>query len=322
MTSHQSDFTCRVAEESDFPGIVELFRRNGFGPRQLDWIKWKYLRSPDGPVRLHIATTPDEKVIAIIARLPRRFTSAQTGPFLIFQVIDMLVDEKVRGKGVYSRLAESNRSRDYLTFGFPNEFSERTMKEEVDTVLPIEIWQFPVSVGRVIAGKAYGFLFSLADALSRLYTFLWLGRSPKSLEMKPINRFERDFELDPRLLHGVRSADYLNWRFIDNPNPEWSAFEFFDRERSIGYCVYAEVRGVAKIFDLVVSQNYRKCLRALVNHCFNSRITHIEFEGVGLELGKYGFLRRRSGRKLVLSDTWGGLKVPQGHWFVTLADKD
>ncbi len=321
--SHQTDFTFRVAEESDFPGIVELFQRNAFGPQQLDWVKWKYLRNPDGPARLYLAISPDDKVVAINAHLPRRVTSAQTGPFLIFQDIDMLVDEKLRGKGVYSRLSKFVRPRrDYLMFGFPNEFSERTIKKQTDTILTVEAWQFPASVGRVIEGKPYGFLGPLADAFSRLYALLWLGRRPKSLHMKPIKRFERDYELDSQLLHGVRSADYLNWRFIDNPMSKWSAFEFLDGEESIGYCVYTEAGGVAMIFDFVVTRNHRECLRLFVEHCFDLGITRLDFKGVGLDLGRFGFLCRRSRRKLVLTDTWGDLKVPRGHWVITLADKD
>ena len=320
MQDRQNDLNFRIAEESDFPAILDLFRRNDFGPQGLDWLKWKYLKSPDGPARLYIAVLPDGTVVGIIVHLPRRVTGARTGPLLIFQNVDMLVDERMRGKRVYSRLGKLvRRERDYLMYGFPNEFSEWTITDKVDTVLSMEIWKFPVSLGRAIAGRPYGFLRPLVDMLSRLYAFLRLGRPPKHLRMRPMERFDRDFELDSTSFHGVRSADYLNWRFVDNPASGWSVFGFFVGEECIGYCVYAKGSGVARIFDFVADRDQRKCLRLLVDHCFDLGISHLDFEGVGLELRKYGFLRRRSDAKLTLTDTWGDLKIPRGTWLFTLS---
>jgi hypothetical protein len=159
-------------------------------------------------------------------------------------------------------------------------------------------------------------LAPLADVLSRLYTFLWLGKHPKNIQMRPITRFERDHELDPHFIHGVRSAEYLNWRFIDNPLKSFLCHEFVENGLSLGYCVHEVCDSIAVILDLALTRRSRSCLRVLIDHCRHKGIHQVAFTSVGFRMRKYGFMKRGSASIFDTIDT------PQGDWLITQADKD
>ncbi len=158
----------------------------------------------------------------------------------------------------------------------------------------------------------------LVDAVSRLYAWYWLGKPPADLTMRPVTRFDHDFEVDTPLIHGVRSAEYLNWRFIDNPMYDYAAHKFLENDKSIGYCVYTVVRSKAEIYDFVVKQRKRGCLRLLIEHFRSKGIIHMRFRGIGLHLRKYGFIRRRD----TLNQCRATMDAPRGPWMLTLADRD
>jgi hypothetical protein len=241
----------------------------------------------------------------------------------MLQNVDMIVAPQLRRRGVYSRLSQlaGSRRKD-LMFGIPNENSRSEAKGEMDVILPLDVWKFPVQISMLIEKKPYRFIAPIADALSRIYAFLWHGQRPDDLIMRQIERFERDFDVDPEIIHGVRSADYLNWRFFDNPLGTYSVFEFFENEQNIGYCIYETVDSKAVILDFVTDSRQRGCLRLLVEHCREMGISHLSFGGIGLKLGRFGFIRRGTPATCVLSNTRYGLRVPQGDWLITLADKD
>jgi len=321
-TKH-SDYIFRRAQETDFPGIVQFFKRHDFGPTDLEWLKWKYMHNPDGPALVYVAEDSGGAIVCTIVHLSRLFTSSTTGTFLMRQNIDMLVDAKLRGQRIYSRLGKLVKSRrDYMMIGFPNEFSARTIKEESDTVIPLEIWRFPVSMGQSLVKKSRGIAVEFINLLCRLYALCWLGRRPNNVQMKPVERFSRNFDLPPNLIGGVRSAAYLNWRFIDNPEHKYSAYEFLEGQECVGYCVFEIADSTAEILDFIVKRRRRACLKLLVEHCRAKGIGHLSFCGVGLRMGKTGFLRRDSGRMFVLTKVPNGPPVPEGDWFITLADKD
>ena len=145
---------------------------------------------------------------------------------------------------------------------------------------------------------------------------MWLAASPRGLEMKPVERFRTDYELDPVIIHGIRSADYLNWRFIDNPIGRYSVSEFIDADEPIGYCAYAQVGSVAVVCDFVTKRRYRNCLRLLVDHLYGRGFARIRFTGAGLKLRKYGFVRGRATGQYIK------FKLPDGDWLITGCDTD
>ena len=309
------DYTFREAGKLDFQEIEELFVRRGV---KRGWTAWKYLKSPDGLARVFVAEDSGKTIVGILAHLPRRFTSADTGTLIVMQVVDVFVSEELRAHGVFLGLLEFARKHvDGCRIGLPNDSSDVFGSGLGWHALgSYETWQFPVLVGRLFAGRPLAFIAPLANALSRIYGFCWLLGSPRNLEMKRVLRFCRDYDLDSAVIHGVRSADYLNWRFVDNPVSTYYAFEFFEGDESVGYCVFTRIGSSAILYDFVTVRCRRSCLRLLIDHCRDQAIARIRFSGIGLRLGKLGFVHRWSDRNCNACET------PEGQWLITPCDFD
>lgn len=328
MTEKENKFTCREGGEADFQELAEFFIRHDYAPKHLqwsqaeylDWLQWKFVGNPDGPARLFIMEDSNKTIIGFRASLPRRYTSASTGTFVAYQGADALTDVNQRKKGLYMKLWRFTSPRLELpSVSFPRTFIFDAAVRRGDPIIGVpEKWWFPVAPARRIAGKPWRFIAPEADAFSRLYAFCWLGKLPTDLTMKPITRFDKDFEVDSLFIHGVRSAEYLNWRFINNRMYDYSAYEFFENDESIGYCVYTVIRSKAEIYDFVVSRRHKGCLRLLVEHCRGRGIARLMFRGIGLRLGTYGFIRRPDRENFCKATQ----DVPQGDWMLTMADRD
>jgi hypothetical protein len=323
----QNNYIIREADESDFPNIAEFCVRHSYSPihpdwsreEYLNWLKWKFLNNPDGPGRMFIIEDSKTNVVGMRGDVPRLFSGASTGTFVTYQGVDLLVDSGLREKGLYSRLRQFAWSNlDLPKVSFPSkQVRDIICRHGFQIIAPGEKWYFPIAVGKSTSGKPFRLVAPLYDIWTRLYAFIWLGGLPRDLEMKQARRFGRDFEVDPAFIHGVRSAKYLNWRFIDNPMYDYAAFHFLEKGAVIGYCVYTLVRSKAEVYDFVVARRQRKCLRLLVQHCRGLGVTQLRFRGIGLNMRKFGLFLRRDRHTY-----YAGHEVPEGSWLITTADRD
>ena len=323
---NQNNITVREATEDDFPKIAELLSRNIYLPEQpkwspadyLEWMRWKYVENPDGRGRVFVAEDGANAVIGLNVFLPRLFTSAATGNFLAYHGVDAFVAPEMRDKNVYSLLHPFALSTlNSPKVSFPSKVAMRvTLREGARTVSSFDKWSFPLTVERSISGPA-SVLVSLANAFLRFYAVVWLGGRPADMEMRRITEFEKDFELDSAHIHGIRSAAFLNWRFIRNPMHTYMAYEFIEGGKSIGYCVYRARRSNAEIYEFAAKRRQRDCLRMLADHCRPEGHTRLILRGINLGLRRFGFMRgeeRHSGFTV--------FRVPEGRWLVTLGDRD
>ncbi|RJP16109.1 MAG: hypothetical protein C4520_19025 [Candidatus Abyssobacteria bacterium SURF_5] len=316
----EKHFICRLGDEGDLEGITELFKSHEYGPKDVEWLRWKYFRNPDGKANIFLAEDQNGKIIALRAHMPRLFTSEKTGVFLARQSVDLFVAKASRGSGVYSAVWRLCRTGNYPIVSFPNKIAKQltwNMPGDVRIYIPIDEWWYPLAIGGMFRSRVLKPVAPAANAVSRLYSRLWLGRKTHGLHMKPVRSFERSYSLDHSFLQGVRSAEYLNWRFIDNPVRRYSVYEFFNHENtSLGYCVYYIDKTAAQVYDLVISSHTRACLRLLSDHFRERQISHLIFKSIGFRMRKYGFIRIGSPGFM---DT---LNTPSGTWLVTIGDKD
>lgn len=324
MAPEKAEYTARDATEADLPAIEAFFKAHDYGPQKLEWLKWKLMDNPDGPAYMFVVENSKNEIVCYQARLPRRFRSEHTGTFVPRQEVDTLITPSERGKKHLRTLGNhAGPKRDYLGMGFPNQFYRSKLTPGKGTgVVPMVNWLFPLTVGRLIEDKPYRFFGPLVNVFSNLYALCWLGTRPKNIEMRPVTRFERDYELDQAYIHGDRSADYLNWRFIDNPMRSYSAYEFFAGGENIGYCVYAEVESSVEIFDIVTDRRHTKCMRLLADHCREKGFPNMSFRCAGFDLKEFGFLRRGAPNDFMISDARNGPFRPHGAWRLTLTDSD
>jgi hypothetical protein len=314
----EEGYSLRRATEEDFEGIAQLLSRRDPDIDLPGWLRWKFMECPDGPGQILVAEDPQGQILGMMAYLPRQFTSARTGTFYLMQSVDAFVAKDLRTKGIYSGItALARKEMNVPKIAFPNELSIGFgVKFGWRVLAPLRVWRFPVVLGWFLSRQPFRLLAPIANAASRLYAFCWMGPLPRDLQMKAIDRFERDFTVDPNLIHGVRSAAYLNWRFIDNPTRTCPAYEFFEGDESVGYCVYTKKGTTAQILDLVTMRRPRNCLRLLVEHTRREGIARLSFRGIHLGMGRFGFARGAAPGKCIV------YKAPEGHWMITMCDSD
>jgi hypothetical protein len=314
----RDEFEIREASEKDFPQIVEFLKAARFGPAKLEWLQWKYLENPPGRARVFLMTGSGNAIKGLIAYLPHDFANGSLKQRTVMQAVDGVLAPEVRGKGLYPRLLQYSMSKfNHPLLGFPNKRAEglhlrcnwRALKEE-------ERWEFPCAIGKLFTSNPAKSLAPLADSFSQIYARFWLGPQPNGIEMKVVKKFQKNFFLDSDGMVGVRSAEFLNWRFIDNPMRAYFCHEYYDGGDCIGYSAYGLDGLSAELFDFVVVRKRRQCLRLFVEHCRSAGITHILFRGIGLKLRRYGFLKRRG------SGNYIAFGLPKGHYTITLADSD
>lgn len=314
-----ANYSFREANEEDFDGIEELFERFDHSPKpNRGWAEWKYGKNPDGHARIFIAENSEKTIVATLAHIARQFENAGDEPLVVMSVVDMFVSPNSRKDGVFlGLLTYAAKRMDIPKLGSPNEVSRNFGTLQGWSVLaPRESWHFPVRAGRMLANSQFGFLAPVANMASRIYHALWLGITPRDIEMRPVVRFETDYRPTVDHIHGRRTAEYLNWRFIDNPIGKYSVFEFVKANEPIGFCAYAKNGDAVVIADFVAQRNQRGCLKLLVNHCFCENFARMSFTGAGLGLRKFGFLyRTRTG-------DFYQYKLPDGQWIVTGCDTD
>lgn len=312
------DYTFREAGQADFPAISEFLKRHDFGPKEPEWMQWKYLSSPYGWSRIFVMEETKKDIKGLLAYEPRLLTDGSIKAFTIMQAVDGILAPEVRGKGFYSKLLKYSMNEIGIPIiGFPTKRAEIIELRCGFQILSSEYrWVFPAAIGGSLTNAPLHLVAPFANLLSRIYASIWLGRRSSSLEMRGVEKFERDFPIESDRWRGLRTAEFLNWRFVDNPMKRYHVYEFFHCGESIGYSVYALDGSCAEVFDFVASRNTRNCLRLFVDHCRGEKITHLLFRGVGIEFGRYGFIRRTS------STNYIGHQLPRGPYMITLGDSD
>jgi len=327
MIKNEDNIIIREAAEDDFQKIAELLSRHRYIPEQpswsssdyLEWLRWKFLDNPDGRGRVFVAEDSSRGIIGLNPFLPRLFTSAATGEFLGYHGVDAFVDPAMRGKNAYSRIYLY--AMDVLNapkVSFPSKVAMRvTVREGARTAALFDKWSFPLIVERPASRPASALVGFIANAFLKFYASVWLGRRATDVEMKHVTEFGRDFELDSAFIHGIRSAAFLNWRFIRNPLHTYMAYEFLEGGKSIGYCVYRAKRSNAEIYDFAVERRRKDCLRMLVEHCRAEGRTRLNFRGINLRMRWLGFMRGQE-----RNSSFTVFRVPEGPWMITLGDRD
>jgi hypothetical protein len=307
--------TFREGGVDDFQEIEKLFEREGVAP---GWADWKYLRSPDGHARVFVAESPDETIVGTLVYMPRHFSIPDGGSLTVMQAVDIYLSANLRDQQVFLGLLGFARQHvSGAKIGMPNESSEIFASGKAWRVLgQYDRYLFPVAAGARFADTPMTLFVSLANGLSRIYQLCWLAGNRRGLSMQLIERFDKDFSFDPTCAHGIRSAAYLNWRFVDNPVGTYKAYEFFDGDESVGYCVFTQVAASLIVSDFVASRRHRHFMRILVEYCRNNEIAWIVYNGLGLRLRSLGFIRRGEGWSCVASG------LPEAEWVVNLCDID
>ena len=247
MTNAALEFRAMQHAEADLAAFRDCFERNGT-PRLLEALRWQYLDNPSGELFVDLAVS-DERIAAIYAVQPAliRVRGARR---LAAQSVDTLVDADFRGRGLFTKMAQSvyQRVRERegaFVYGFPNGNSAPGFFNKLGW-LPLDPVPFLVRPLRT------GFVASklpLARWLRRLPDVgLPIGRAKLQAvqELRPLT------ELGPALgalwerfasdvmVAVDRSPEYLRWR-LGKPGERYECLGVFEGTQLVAFCAYTTV---------------------------------------------------------------------------------
>ena len=312
------EYTFREADISDFPQIAAFFRNFNYPLQKEQWLRWKYFENPVGRGHIFLIEDSNSNIKGTLGCIPRMIINKKTGPLYVTESADMFFAPEVRGKHLFPKIKKIEMDVvDTPKIAFPNKRSEKiTLQFGWQILAPLETWYFPIAWAGTSLNKTNQFLSAIVKFLAKIYASFLLIGDFKNLTIKPIDKFRHDFNKMGNHKCIKCSADYLNWRFINNPTRDYIPLEFYENEDVIGYCVLSLEGSTAMIYDFFTSHHKRSCLRKLIEYCREKNVSSLIFRGVGLKLWRLGFIKLLSNIDII------SYNVPHKHWLLTLSDSD
>lgn len=258
-----------------FPGdeklILELFN-TAFGKKlDLNLWKWRYLNNPygEGIIRLmfdhdklvgHYAVTPVPLMIKGKTQKAALSMTTMTHP-------------SYEGRGIFTQLASetykySKHNGIKVIFGFPNETSHHGFIKKLDwySFGHISGWTFTGTANDRVELKKYK-IHEINNADKRIDN-LWTQIREQSKIMIP------------------RTAEYINWRYLNKPGNEYMIYGLFESEDSLNGIVIlkiyrdldSESEPVGNIVDLITKDNtntHKALLRKALEYFADNAVTTI-----------------------------------------------
>lgn len=239
--------------------------------------------------------------------------------------LDLLVRKDLNGSGLgaWINLAIQDKYPILLVIGGGTRDSARLIRRLFRAMPDRKTWKLPVSTEGTlrrllpIAILARP-ISTVADGLLSLKRGFHRGTWRASgIHLEPIERFPGDIARLTRNwptedIYLERSADFLNWRFIDNPGIDYQALLIYRKQQLLGYVVYHLYHSLenkqmqASIDDLIwergggisAQQQRLQCiLAASIDHLIARKARLISLASYGDQadrtLQQLGFLRRK-----------------------------
>jgi len=288
-------YTISEASEGDLGDIEKFFRDNDLSLKDTKLFRWKYLDNPFGKARIFTIRNDNLEIKGMVAYLPRICVKPNSERFLIMQAVDVFIAPEARGQSLYNKLSRYAVDRLKVpTYGFANKITERIALRAGRKILcSMTSWYFPINIGQILHSSKLKFVGALINFISKMYGYFWLYRGGKQIEIRKISKFRNDFRVKRGYSYFERTADFLNWRFIDNPRQKYDCYEFLCQGEIIGYCVCKIKDAIAEIYDFITSKYERACLRTIIERFRKEKIGYIVFKCVGMNLIRYGFIKGR-----------------------------
>ena len=315
--SESDSYTIQELNIQDIDRLISFSMKHDdiFGDRE--YIIWKYLKNPAGNPRIFIAVV-NKEIKGALCYIPRYFYTVNSDKILMMQAVDAFLAPEVRGKSLYSRLLNLSQNKiSEPKYTFPNKKAEiAELKSGWELISPVSTWLFPVNLGDIFYGSRYHLIRLMVNRILKIYTIICLKDEQVTLHKTP--KILTDINGWPFLgrMHGSRSPEYLNWRFIENPRG-YECIEFIDETEMIGYCMYTRKDRIINIYDFVVSRKIRGAMKAFVERARSEDVLSIFFNIINVDLWKLGFIKKRRASSNLL-----GYKFPIKKLVMTYCDSD
>ncbi len=246
------DFRIRPAKSDDGSSIVALFNEIFPEKRRLSHWQWKYLENPiNTPCMLVVEK--DDNIIGHQAIVPF-WMNLGGNRVLGGKTADRMVHPDYRKHGIGASLLKelmltATSSGFELVFNIPNQQSYPSMAKHFGHFEGQWPHRVRVLNPRAIIERRTGspLIAALADKPAHLVLNLWRGggrlKSPKDVNIKEIDRFDRSFDdlwqkVKSRFLVSIwKDSAYLNWRYIACPDRKYTVITAESPAGLLGFMV-------------------------------------------------------------------------------------
>jgi hypothetical protein len=250
MTAEELDGAFRPAVDADLPAVLELRRAVGGEVWWNDeaFVRWRYFerRAPDGTVPYWVFKHRGEILGA--CGLEPIVLAVDGDPVHAIRSMDIMVHPGVdgRGLGMFMNLVLFREFPIILVTG-SNASSHQLLSRMFHHTLDLVFWKTLINskevVERLKAGPLSPAIAAGANVVLRVMRRRRRTPPPDGTEIRRLESFDEGvnalaarFEQPGRIIVR-RSADYLTWRFIQNPRCRYRVFGAFAGGNLQGYVV-------------------------------------------------------------------------------------
>jgi len=313
-------------KEGDEIQILNLFEKV-FGKKMaLGFWKWRFIENPFGPGIIKLLFEND-LLIGHYAVIPM-VVQVKNGPVQTVFSMTTMTHPDYQGQGIFSYLAgemyrEVEEKGFGLVYGFPNKNSHYGFVNKLD-------WK---DLGRIIF-----FYKELKND--------FLASIPQDNNVCEVKNFDNAVDLLwDRIKKNYcvivpRTKDFLNWRFIKNPETNYKIYSVKNKEKMSGYVVLKlykrENEEIGHIVDILGENDstVEKLLQVSYNYFFENNIKKIscwmqDSYSPGALMTKEGFIRNDFNLETyfgvkILNEKNNSLKEAEcfNNWYLTMGDSD
>jgi GNAT superfamily N-acetyltransferase len=295
-------WSVRTYEKGDENGIFELMKavyseEKYYREEWMQWWRWMYTENPVGVSRILVADHDGK----IVGQYPLILVNMKIGEEIIkgSQNIDLMTHPDYQHQGIFftlekRALSEAGKEGINITYGFPNEPAYLGhLKSGWFDVCSLQVMIKPFNLENALKRRIKNkFMIKIYTTIGKLIINLFYRakKPPKvdSLTITKISSFDdriddfwKKISNDHEIII-VRDKEYLNWRYVNIPNINYTIYLAEEGEEICGYvvlrCVKKQNLIFGYMFDIIASIDRPE----VIHHLLSKAIQYFKDENADL----------------------------------------
>lgn len=275
------NFKSLIPSDTELLNLVfNAFIKNGIF-KTLNGMSWQYFGRKSTSAFLTTLCLEPAVVASVYVTVKREFKFLDKS-ILAVQSLDTLTDFNYRGKGLFIDCAVSHYHKIKslgvsFVYGFPNKNSFSGFQNKLDwkSLDPLPFLFLPLNPAFFLSRLPFfKFLSKFYFPFNRRHNF---SDSPYKIEL--INSFNAEFDLLWNKfsvninLSVIRSSDFLNWRYCQNPDEKYLIYGAYSQDHLIGFIVLNMKRKhgglIGYVMELIFDPSFDSAGDQLLAHAKN-----------------------------------------------------
>jgi hypothetical protein len=348
--------------------IKDLYTRVFKKKRSLPQWQWEFMDTPEGSSNIRVIED-DGKIIGHVALIPLRFQYFDR-EIIVGKSEDSSLRKEYRGRRLFGKLEhecfETAAEKGFsISYSISRTAKEVHMKAGYHPLKAMQGYFIPLKpllvtneVARTL--QISGFKKEVMKVVMRYLAQRFYNRSKRrkapesNLKIEKVERFDesldelwRTFITQHKVITIKRSANYLNWRFVEKPDQDYGIYVARSDNKLVGYLITTTVQRkedfhtdlrIGVTSDFLILGNYQYALRPLFMKAVDYWITDdcdcvinwihqdsLYANAIRKELKRYGFVSMLGKFSIPISvralrdDVLPSEFYNEKNWFITLA---